>query len=160
MHARRIALLALPACVVLAPAICAAQARRGADGDRRAIIQLEAQWLRAEAGDSAALDSILADDFVHPVPQGVFLTKRQQIAWTVGHPRPANRTARFARLDVRLYRDVAIATGIVENVDASGADLRRSMFTDVFAWRAGRWQAVNAQENAVPPDSGGRTPPA
>lgn len=151
MRPRTIALLfTWLACAVTPPRACAGQATRDADSDRRAVIQLEKQWLRAESGDSAALNRILAEDFVHPVPQGMFLTKRQQIAWTVGHPRPANRVARFSRLDVRLFRDVAIVTGIVDNVDTSGADRRRSMFTDVFVRRDGRWQAVNAQENALP----------
>src|SRR5207249_12187472 len=30
----------------------------------------------------------------------------------------------------------------------------RTVFTDVFVRRKGRWQAVNAQENAVPPKPG------
>jgi hypothetical protein len=33
--------------------------------------------------------------------------------------------------------------------DGGGKELDRSVFTDVFAYREGRWQAVNAQENRV-----------
>jgi len=33
--------------------------------------------------------------------------------------------------------------------DPSGKELDRTMFTDVFVYRDGRWQAVNGQENAV-----------
>jgi hypothetical protein len=35
--------------------------------------------------------------------------------------------------------------------DRTGGDeeVDRTVFTDVFVWRDGRWQAVNAQENTV-----------
>jgi len=50
---------------------------------------------------------------------------------------------------VRVYGRTAIATGIVINTGAGGADAQRSIFTDVFVLRNGTWQAVNAQENAL-----------
>ena len=126
-----------------------AQPRRDAATDREAVIQLENDWLKAEEGDRAAYERILADDFVHPVPVGILLDKRQQIEWAMKHPRPATRKARFSKMDVRIFGDVAIVNGIVEDSDLSGADVVRTIFTDVFAWRGGRWQAVNAQENAI-----------
>ncbi len=67
-------------------------------GDRDGLEAIERQWL-ASGHDSATLGRILAEDFVHPVAAGVFLTKAQHI--------------------------------------------------EVFVRRNGRWQAVNAQENAV-----------
>lgn len=137
------------ACIAAISGQSAAQQRRDADKDREAVIQLENDWLTAEEGDRSAYERILADDFVHPVPQGIFLGKRQQIEWAVKHPRPASRKARFSRMDVRLFGDAAIVNGVVENSDLSGADLRRTIFADVFAWRNGRWQAVNAQENPI-----------
>jgi hypothetical protein len=33
--------------------------------------------------------------------------------------------------------------------DSAGKELDRTIFTDVFVYREGRWQAVNAQENRV-----------
>jgi hypothetical protein len=116
--------------------------------DRRAVEALERQWLAAPS-DRVVLERILADDFAHPVPAGVVLTKAQHISWAVAHPRPAGRRARFERLEVRLYGDTAIATGIVDNTDAAGGDLQRSLFTDVFVRRHGAWRAVNALEKAV-----------
>jgi hypothetical protein len=41
-------------------------------------------------------------------------------------------------------------TELVIAADAGGKETARTMFTDVFVLRDGRWQAVNAQENAVP----------
>jgi predicted GNAT superfamily acetyltransferase len=48
---------------------------------------------------------------------------------------------------VRVYGDCGIVNGIVVASDEHGQDLDRTIFTDVFAYREGRWQAVNAQEN-------------
>ena len=118
------------------------------EADRAAIEKLEHEWLDAES-DRPTLERILASDFLHQVPAGVFLSKRQHIDWSVKHPRPANRKARFEKLDVRLYGNTAIASGIVDDTNASGKDLRRSIFTDVFVRRDGQWQAVSAAENLV-----------
>jgi len=121
---------------------------RRVPGDREAIEKLEHEWLNGE-GDPATLERILADDFLHPAPQGITLTKRQQIDWVAKHPSPADRVKHFEKLDVRAYGEVAIANGIVDNTDRSGSDSHRTIFTDVFVYRDGRWQAVNAQENAI-----------
>ena len=125
-----------------------AGAAAAADADRKAVEAVERDWLSG-LSDRATLARVLADDFVHPVSAGVFLTKEQHIEWSVHHPRPAGRTARFERLDVRLYGETAIATGIVLETDAAGADPRRTVFSDVFVRREGRWQAVNACETPV-----------
>jgi hypothetical protein len=44
---------------------------------------------------------------------------------------------------------VGIVNGSVIATNDSGKVLDRTMFTDVFVFRDGRWQAVNAQENKV-----------
>ncbi len=132
----------------VAVAVGGARAAAPAARDRAAIVAIEREWLD-HISDRATLERVLADDFRHPVPSGDILTRREHIEWAVAHPRPAGRRARFADLTVRVYGDTAIANGIVENSDASGGDVHRSVFTDVFVRRAGSWQAVNAQENAV-----------
>jgi len=125
---------------------------RTPETDRTSIEILEHDWLAHES-DRASLERILADDFVHVVPEGVFLTREQQLEWALKYPRPSSRRTRFEDLRVRLYGDTAVATGIVDNSDAAGADVRRTIFTDVFVYRGGAWRAVNAQENAVVPRS-------
>jgi len=119
--------------------------------DRRSVAALEQEWL-AHLRDSATLERILAPDFVHAVEPGRFLSKRQHIAWNVRHPLPPNHQAHFERLQVQLYGDAAVASGIVASSDGAGHGAR-SLFTDVFAFRNGRWQAVHAQETSLPPDS-------
>jgi hypothetical protein len=107
---------------------------------------MEEEWLHAR--DASTLERILASDFVHPVPSGVFLTKVQHVAWAVAHPRPLSIQESFESLRVRLYGTTAIANGVVVAREPGHAP-RRTIFTDVFVYRDHRWQAVNAQENPV-----------
>jgi uncharacterized protein DUF4440 len=136
-------------CFTLFAVIAVAQPSiRNPETDRKAVEALEREWLAHES-DRAVLDRILASDFAHPVPPGVALTKQQHIDWSAKHPRPADRKSQFEKLTVRLYGDTAIANGIVDDTNLSGGDSHRTIFTDVFVYRDGRWQAVNAQENAI-----------
>jgi hypothetical protein len=121
--------------------------QRSGERNRQTLIDLENEWLNANDGQT--LDRILASDFVHPVFTGDFLTKAQHIEWSTKHPRPTNLKPRFERLDIRLYGDVGIANGIVVTSDENGKEIGRNVFTDVFAYRDGRWQAINGQETEV-----------
>jgi hypothetical protein len=121
--------------------------RRSAARDWQAIIALENQWI--DARDASILDRVLADDFMHPVYTGDVINKRQNIEWLMKHPRPANRHARFASIEVRLFGDVAQVYGAVSVSDDNGSEVSRFMFTDVFVCRRGRWQAVSAEETPV-----------
>ncbi|HYK12077.1 MAG TPA: nuclear transport factor 2 family protein [Gemmatimonadales bacterium] len=115
--------------------------------DQKTVETLEKQWLAGEH-DRSALDTILAADFVHPVAAGVFLSKTQHINWAVTHPGPNDRQKLFDQLQVRVYGSAAVVTGMVISTDQKGSE-EKTVFTDVFAKRGGRWQAVNAQENPV-----------
>ena len=117
-----------------------AQSDRAAE---RALLSLERRWLAAEDNPDS-LDVILADDFVHVLPSG-FVTKRQQIAFLRSHPARVQGTKRFAQLHVRIYGEAGVVTGIVVATAPDGR-VRKTAFTDMFARRNGRWQAVNAQE--------------
>jgi hypothetical protein len=123
------------------------QQQRSAERDRQTLMDLENEWLNAN--DAKTLDRILASEFVHPVPTGDFLTKAQHIQWFTRHPRPANIKARFERLDIRIYGDIGIANGMVITSDENGKEIGRNVFTDIFVYRDGQWQAINAQETDV-----------
>ena len=116
----------------------------------QAVEAVEHEWL-AHLSDRAVLERILAPDFQHPVAQGVVLDRDQHIAWAVTHPKSATRKAVFEALKVRVYGNTAVATGMVRDANLDGSGARRTMFTDVFIERDGRWQAVSAQETAVAP---------
>src|SRR6476660_8276672 len=115
---------------------------------RAALVALENEWL-ANEHNARALERILASDFVHPLPTGEFVTKAQHIAFSSAHPLPSNRKQHLDQLRVRVYGDAGIVNGIVVTSDEEGREVDRTIFTDVFVKRDGRWQAVNAQENAV-----------
>jgi len=123
-------------------------AQRTAAQDKEALIELENAWLVGEH-DAAVLERVLAPDFVHPVVSGDFLTKAQHIYYSSKRQPPPNLKQSFDQLHVRLYGDVGIVNGIVVTSDRAGKALDRSIFTDVFVYREGRWQAINAQENKV-----------
>jgi len=116
--------------------------------DQVALIALENEWL-ANLHNPTVLETILASDFVHPLPSGDFVTKAQHIQFTSTHLPPPNRKRRFDQMQVRVYGDVGIVNGIVLTSDEQGREVDRTIFTDVFVRRNGRWEAVNAQENAV-----------
>ncbi len=110
---------------------------------------VEQDWI-AHEWDPTPLEHILAPDFVHVLGSGQFITKVQHIGYVAAHPPRAGFHARFERLDVRVVDGVAIATGIVASRDSTAAPSdRRFVFTDIFACRDGRWQAVGAQETPI-----------
>jgi hypothetical protein len=133
------------------PASGRARARsqlRTAEQDRTTVLGLEDRWLAGQH-DGTLLEVILAADFVHPVPSGDLLDKGQHIRFATGGPSRMDRHLAFDRLQVRLYGDTGIVNGVVVARDKKGREIDRSIFTDVFVFRDGRWQAVNAQENRI-----------
>ena len=114
---------------------------------KQELLDLENHWLQVE-DDPAALESILASDFLHVVPAGI-ITKDEQLAFMRAHPAPKDgSTRRFEELRVRVFGTAAIATGIVAATTPDGKT-KKTAFTDVFAYRDGRWRAVNAQETPL-----------
>jgi hypothetical protein len=113
---------------------------------RDLVVQIENQWLSRE-DDPRALNSILADDFVHVLPAG-FITKDEQIRYLGRHPFPKGESRHFEDLRVRIYGTAAVANGIVVATSGDGK-IRKTIFTDVFAYRNQKWQAVNAQETLL-----------
>lgn len=123
-------------------------ATRTADSDRQALIALENDWLKNEH-NAPVLERILAPDFLHPVATGDVLSKTEHIQFSSQHVPSLDSTKHFENLQVRLYGDVAIVTGLVVSVSEKEHKTDKTVFTDVFVYRQGRWQAVNAQENTV-----------
>ena len=105
------------------------------------ILALGRRWADAERrGDVAALDALLADDFVAVGPRG-FVLHRQQ--W-LDRYRPGNlKNEAFSWQDiaVRDYGEVAIAVGVqaqqasFQGHDASG----RFRLTQIVVRQAQRW---------------------
>lgn len=114
------------------------------------LLKLEDQWLQGLQNPQVQ-EQILADDFVHVLPSG-FITKKEQLDFLRSGKQPADNLKRhFEDLKVRIYGIAGIVNGMVVATDDSGTVVKKSVFTDVFAYRDGRWQAVNAQENDYQP---------
>jgi len=118
----------------------------GGSNHQQALLQLEKKWLEAEDNPDI-LESILADDFIHVLPVG-FVTKREQLDYLRSHPAPKREARHLEDLRVRVFGSAAVVNGVVAATGADGR-ARKTMFTDVFAYRGGKWQAVNAQELPV-----------
>jgi Domain of unknown function (DUF4440) len=109
---------------------------------KQEVLDLENHWLKVE-GDPDALEKILAPDFLYVVPVGI-ITRNEQLSFMRKHPSPQQSLRHFEDMHVRVYGNVAIVNGIVVATDAGST--HKTLFTDVFAYREGKWQAVNAQE--------------
>jgi hypothetical protein len=117
-------------------------AQAPAEKSRQEVLDLENHWLEVE-DDPAALESILAPDFLHVVPAGI-ITKDEQLNFMRKHPSPHPGSKHFENVHVRIYDNAAIVNGMVVSAGAGGT--QKTLFTDVFVRRDGKWQAVNAQE--------------
>jgi hypothetical protein len=113
-------------------------------GATQVLLDIENRWM-AHGDDPTVFDSLVAVDFVHVLPQG-FVSKQQQIDFLRTHPAPKHGPRHFEDMKVRFYRDIGIVNGAVIENDDKGNVVRKLLFTDVFAYRKGKWQAVNGQE--------------
>jgi ketosteroid isomerase-like protein len=129
---------------VLIPTSVSLGTQSQSQGREQEVKDLEQRWLENEDRPDV-LESILADDFVHVLPSG-FISKADHIGYLRQHPNYLSGKKHFEELRVRVYGDVAIATGIVNSVREQGSKPKRTAFTDVFVRRDGKWLAVNAQE--------------
>jgi len=116
------------------------------EDSKQELLALENRWLQVE-DDPVALESILAPDFLHVVP-GAIITKDQHLRFLREHSASGQRPEKhFEDLHVRVYGGAGIVNGAVVQTTEHGE--RKTLFTDVFAYRDGKWQAVSAQELPV-----------
>ncbi len=116
---------------------------KSAEKSKQELLALETRWLQVD-DDPMALEGILAPDFLHVVP-GAIITKDQHLQFLREHPAGGQRPEkRFEDLHVRVYGDAGIVNGAV--IETTDHGERKTLFTDVFAYRDGKWQAVSAQE--------------
>jgi ketosteroid isomerase-like protein len=119
------------------------------------ILDLEQQLARAwVARDRRFIESLLAQDWTVTDPSGNVLTREQVLDETFSSPDRVIETMTVDEVTVRLLgADVAVATGRTRATGryrgASASVVLR--FTDVFALRDGRWQAVVSQGTLVAP---------
>jgi ketosteroid isomerase-like protein len=101
--------------------------------------------------DVAALDRLIADDFVSTNPLGQMTTKKDVIAM-LSSPDYELESLNNDEITVRVFGEAAVATAVVtvkgryRGQDASG----QFRYLRVWVKRQGRWQAVAAQVTSLP----------
>jgi hypothetical protein len=78
------------------PGITAPDRLAQKDDPERSVRDLEQRWLENEDSPDA-LETILADDFIHVLPMG-FISKRDQIDYLREHPRTSRSAKHFDEL--------------------------------------------------------------
>lgn len=118
------------------------------------ILDLGQRWADAERhADVAALNTLLADDFVAVGPRG-FVLNRQQWLDRYRSGDLKNDTLSWAKVSVRDYGEAAVAVGIqtqhaaYQGHDASG----RFRVTQVAVHQAGRWLIAGLHRSGPIPD--------
>jgi ketosteroid isomerase-like protein len=114
-----------------------------------AVLQLVQTWLNAESeGDSAALDKLIAEDFVGTGPGGNILNKTD-IVPPGGGERPKMPKSRVKESTVRVFGNTAVVMGSVAYETVPQPAFR---FTLVFLNRGQGWQMIAAHLANVPPE--------
>lgn len=103
--------------------------------------------------DYAFFDRIEAEEFIFTDSGGGITTKSEDLA---GLQKPANPEVKLVAYDVDemkvlLYEKMAVVTGRVttKNIVKGQEVIGRSRFTDVFVWRAKRWQLVAGHSSRI-----------
>jgi len=120
----------------------------GASNTEDTVLQLVQTWLKAESeGDSAALDKLLADDFMGTGPGGNRLNKRD-IVPPAGEERPPLPKAHLQDLTLRLFGSTAVVMGSVVYENPTRPKVR---FTMVFLDRGKGRQMIAAHLASMQP---------
>jgi ketosteroid isomerase-like protein len=144
------ALLITAAASALAQTTSKSAAAPDDSASEQAVLRVTQEWLDAdERHDRAALDKIVASDFVGTAPRGRTVYKRDIIpeaGSTGGHA--LNITTQD--VEVRVYGETAIVTGRGIGKTPERAAQGELKFTVVFVKRDRQWQLVAAHFSPVP----------
>ena len=128
-----------------------AAAQNKLDTGSSKILALENKWNAAyERGDVAAMNSLLADDFIITVEDGSTFSKPGYIAHN-GDSTVHVEISAMSDLRVRMHSNTAVVTGAYhEKGTSKGKPYEyRDRFTDVWMNINGRWQVI-ASHYSVP----------
>lgn len=118
----------------------------------KALLQMERDWMEAVKNrDKPALERLVADDFVSIGWDGKTFNKADGIAANLA-PDSKLESYTIDPLKVRIFGDTAVVTGgDTEKSSFKGKDTSgQYAWTDVYAKRNGRWQAVASHSSRFP----------
>ena len=145
----RISLLVIASLTVWALDVAAA--RNKPDTGSSTILGLENKWNAAyRRGDIAAMDSLLADDFIITVEDGSTFSKPGYIAHN-GDSTVSVKKSEMSDLRVRLHGNTAVVTGAYHEKGISKGKRYEShdRLTDVWMNIGGTWQVI-ASHYSIP----------
>ena len=116
------------------------------NGVEQAVLKLTQEWLAAEERhDRAALEGIIADDFLGTGPGGNTVSKRDVIP--LEGTQAGGLSVTGQDIKVRVFGNAAVVSGRGVAKTQEKAELR---FTVVFVKREDRWQMVAGHLSRVP----------
>ena len=116
----------------------------------QAVLKVTQEWLAAdERQDRAALNSIIADDFLGTGPRGTIVSKRDILPREATSSESHGLSISSQDVKVRVFGETAIVTGrgVPKIQQEERPELR---FTIVFVHRANSWQMVAGHLSAIP----------
>lgn len=114
------------------------------------LYDFEYAWCAAELkGDKAAMDRLLAPEFVSTNTDGTTQTKQQFLAAL--KPDVYNRTCSYSDFSLGQSANYAVIIGYntVRGRSADGPFTEKYKFTDTFVWRDGHWLATATKSQVV-----------
>lgn len=110
--------------------------------------RLAAAWV---TGDRAFIEGLLSDDWTVTDPSGRVMTKQEVLKETFGSRDRRIEAMTIDDVRVRLLEEAAVVTGRTRATGSyQGQKATVTLrFTDVFHFRAGRWQVVASQGTIV-----------
>ena len=123
------------------------------DQIRAELIEIEHKIGQANLDcDYKYFEQIEADDFLFTDASGDTTTKKEDLAGEKNCHKSAG-TYDLDQSEVRVYGNTAVVTArvTIDGTNREGKPVHRlSRFTDVFAWRDGRWQIVAGHSSRIP----------
>jgi len=112
-----------------------------------ALIEVEQKWAKAlSQKDAATIGCMLADEFEDADVDGSLHTRSQTLEHIPQHKPGVNQ---LSEMRAHVEGNFGFTRGLATLVDGSGKVIARVRFTDVFAYRDGRWQALAGQETLL-----------
>lgn len=114
------------------------------------LYDLEYAWCAADLkADKAAMDQILATEFVLTNTDGTKQNKQQYLS--AMKPDQYSRTCSYSDFSLGQSANYAVIIGYntVRGRSADGPFSEKYKFTDTFIWRDGRWQATDSKSQLL-----------
>ena len=127
------------------------QTRKSPRAVEHELIQLEAEWLRADARqDVPAIKRLIADDWTGTTSRGIVMNRAQMLAEMVSIE-SSNAVSTISDTRVRVYGKLAIVTGLLTTTGSTngGEITTRKRFTDVWLNNKLGWQCIASHGSRV-----------